>query len=265
MSWIGSIISRRFYGKKAWQSFFEKLFFISLKGMNIGNGGNEYSGEYQIPTLLNDKHPPGQGLVVFDVGANAGFYTKMLHSQLSKLGRNAKYYLFEPNIQLNEAISKHLKGINYELANIALGANEGHGMFYIPKSSVRASLIENTILSDVHPTITVIEVPIRTIDAFAQELGISKIDFLKIDVEGHELEVLQGAETLLRNKAIDIIQFEIGSAHITARHFLFDYFKLLGSGYSIHRMLRDGLSAPIQYEVLHEHFKTTNYLAIRQL
>jgi hypothetical protein len=64
-------------------------------------------------------------------------------------------------------------------------------------------------LADVGPkTIGTVEVPTTTIARFCSDHGIQRISILKIDVEGFELEVLQGAESLLKNKMIDLVLFE---------------------------------------------------------
>ena len=64
------------------------------------------------------------------------------------------------------------------------------------------------------------QIKIITLDAYVLENDISHIDFLKIDIEGHELAVIHGAEAMLKRKAIDYIQFEYGVAGLTPGHFL---------------------------------------------
>jgi hypothetical protein len=52
-------------------------------------------------------------------------------------------------------------------------------------------------------------VPTQTLDEFAQSKGINQIDFLKIDVEDVELEVLKGASYMLNDQKINLILFEV--------------------------------------------------------
>ncbi len=54
------------------------------------------------------------------------------------------------------------------------------------------------------------EIPVETVDGFCKRHGIDQIDLLKIDVEGHELPVLQGAEGMLSQAQIHIIRVEAG-------------------------------------------------------
>src|SRR5258708_1156157 len=75
--------------------------------------------------------------------------------------------------------------------------------------------------------ITSIEFKMDTIDNFCKINNISNIDFLKIDVEGHELSVLKGAQYMLTNKHIKIIQFEFNSHNVYSRVFLRDFYLML--------------------------------------
>ena len=62
---------------------------------------------------------------------------------------------------------------------------------------------------DNSPTIGTIEVNVRTINDICEELNIDRINFMKIDVEGFESDVLSGAKNLLENKKIEYILFEL--------------------------------------------------------
>ena len=75
----------------------------------------------------------------------------------------------------------------------------------------------------------------------APEHGVDKIDLLKIDVEGFELQVLLGAQRMLSEGRIDAIQFEFTQLNVVSRVFVDDFFRLLGTGYTLHRLLPHGL------------------------
>jgi hypothetical protein len=57
----------------------------------------------------------------------------------------------------------------------------------------------------------VITVKVLTLDSFCEQRSIEKIDLLKVDVEGFEIEVFKGAKRMLENKNIQIIAFEIST------------------------------------------------------
>ena len=85
------------------------------------------------------------------------------------------------------------------------------------------------------------KIEIKKIDDFCKEHDINNIDLLKMDVEGHELEVLKGAEKMLSNNSISAIQFEFGGANIDSRTYFQDFYNLLKDKYTIYRILQNGL------------------------
>ena len=108
-------------------------------------------------------------------------------------------------------------------------------------------------------------VELTTLDNFCEQQGIQKLDLLKLDVEGHELSVLEGAERMLAAGRIEVIQFEFSVANLASRTYLRDFFDCLGPSFHLHRVLRDGLGPADPYHPRHEVFTgATNYLAIRR-
>jgi hypothetical protein len=108
------------------------------------------------------------------------------------------------------------------------------------------------------------EISVAAIDAFCVSQSIDRIDFLKLDVEGHELSVLHGARDMLNKGSISMIQFEFGPANIYSRTFFYDFWALLSGAFEIFRIVPAGIS-PINYYGEHlEIFLTTNYLAVRK-
>ena len=94
---------------------------------------------------------------------------------------------------------------NITLHNIALGRTHSKMQLHVKQFHGHHSLgdVDNS------PTIDKIEVDVNTIDEVAKNIGIKAINFLKIDVEGFESDVLHGAENLLKNKKIEYILFEL--------------------------------------------------------
>ena len=137
--------------------------------------------------------PPGCRTAV-DAGANIGLYTL----RLAKLCRTV--YAFE----INPGVTVHLQRArlpNVNLMHVGLSSAEGPAVLYIPLLRGRmplegwASLTRgNCPDTDVHAEIIG---QVRTLDSY----GIVDLDFMKIDVEGHEIELLKGArETLTRSR-----------------------------------------------------------------
>jgi hypothetical protein len=96
-------------------------------------------------------------------------------------------------------------------------------------------------------------------------MGVAEIDLLKLDVEGHEFDILEGVERMLSQQNIRFISFEFGGANIDTRTYFQDYFYLFKKyDYNIYRILPNSDPFPItQYDEVDETFRTTNYLATR--
>jgi hypothetical protein len=91
------------------------------------------------------------------------------------------------------------------------------------------------------------------------------VDFMKIDVEGHELAVLNGAIKSLKGRLIKALSFEFGSGNLNSRTFFHDFWDMLTPlGFHIFRILPSSRLMPInKYSEDCEYFRgATNYIAI---
>lgn len=145
--------------------------------------------------------------VFFDVGANIGQSALEMHRGFPKV----KIYSFEPQPHIYSTLqdsTKHLHQIyTYQMA---LGAT-----IQIKAISIDPHFKFNSRFSmknkNEWTTEEGVESPIqiKTIDFFTTEMNISQIDYLKIDTEGYELEVLEGAKGLLAGGKIKFIEAEV--------------------------------------------------------
>ncbi len=105
------------------------------------------------------------------------------------------------------------------------------------------------------------------LDSIIVSEKIKTIDILKLDIEGHEMAALLGAENSLREGIIKAISFEFGATHVGAKIFFRDFWDFFsGLGYKISRVGLNGrpLSVSDYYEDL-EYFRGgTTYLAIKK-
>ena len=126
-----------------------------------------------------------------DAGANTGLYTYFL----SNLAKNV--YAFEPHKNLANFLAKATKK-NVIVINKALSSTKTVLPFYIPVSGTSKQLNIASFNQDIKKRYQCIteEIPTITLD----ELGYSNIGFIKIDVEGHELSVLEGAVNTIKNQ-----------------------------------------------------------------
>lgn len=70
-------------------------------------------------------------------------------------------------------------------------------------------------------------VQVTTLDALAEKHSLRHVAFLRLDLEGHELEALKGAEEMLERKPINAIAFEFGGCNIDSRTYIKDFWRLL--------------------------------------
>jgi FkbM family methyltransferase len=140
------------------------------------------------------------GDTVFDVGANLGVYS-LLFSRL--VGRRGRVHAFEPGPPTFAALNNHLEREgpcrNLKANPLAVGAAAGTATLYLPGDDHgQASLSRQTAGSwTAAPEVAEFAVPMTTLDAYAAERNVARVDLIKIDVEGGELGVLQGAARLL--------------------------------------------------------------------
>ena len=173
---------------------------------------NMYFGSYEqgeTSRLLRHLRP---GMTFVDVGANVGYYTALASSMVGA-GRVIAY---EPNPcayqRLTEwAGANHATNITPVCA--ALGSEEGTITSYFEDAYTgTTSLVPALAGRTGNETV----VHVRTLDSEAERLGIRHIDVMKIDVEGYEPLVFQGASQLLEEGRIGAILCEFASTWLSA-------------------------------------------------
>ena len=240
------------YGKKFLQKFYWKIYHFALKGLNFNIVG---SGEKNVLSFIQKKIKDSP--VLFDVGANVGNYTK----DLIEYFPNGEIHSFEPIPQTFEKLNS-IKLKKGKLNPLGLGnKTEKIKMFYYPDAPTFSSQSEvtNQIFKNKE-----IEVDFIRLDEYCQKHQIHQIDFIKIDVEGFEMNVFEGAKKYLSQNKIHIIQFEFGSQQVYSKNFFLDFYNLLNPNYQLFRILKDGLEEIKSYESKHEIFRYTNYLGINK-
>ncbi len=253
-------------GKAKFQGFYTVIHDIALRGMNYRSGDFRTSGEIIIlrSVLKIFKENNNDVITIFDDGANVGSYS----IELSKIFSDLDYNIlaFEPSKTTFKTLKSNTEHIrNIGLYNFGFSASKKRTtLFSDQDNSGLASLYERD-LNDIGIDMTAIseDVQLEVIDEFTTGNNIEKINFLKIDVEGHELDVLRGALNMISKGGIDIIQIEFGEPNIDSRHFLKDFYTVL-SAYNFYRILKDGLTPLGNYSTTNEIFLTVNFIAIHK-
>ena len=243
------------------QNYYENLYNQGLIGMNYGNGGLiEVSGEKEVIAYISNKLKYKETLVLFDVGANIGDYSRALRAGFPE--SKSKIYAFEPSQKTFQKLTENVSGAEIHVFNIGIGSHSGELKLYSNSEGSGLASVYNRKLDHFNITLQYEEIiKISTLDDFCEKNKIERIDFLKLDIEGHELEALNGAKKLLDSKAIQFIQFEFGGCNIDSRTYFQDFFYLLNKNYTIYRVLQHGLYEIKNYRETLEIFTTINYLA----
>jgi len=237
------------------QRFFKMLYLFSLNAMNYGGGAAENSGEENALDFI--KIPAGEKPIIFDVGANQGQYAHLLRNKF----KETQIFSFEPakiSFNILKEKTKDLGNIIYE--NIGFDQEDREITLYSPNEGSGLASVYQRDMSHIGIAMDKTEkVTMRTIDSYCAEKAIKKINFLKLDVEGNELNALLGAKKMIDSDAIDYIQFEFGACNVDSKVFFRDIFSLLKDKYRIYRILKKGLFEIKIYRETLELFVTTNY------
>ncbi len=149
--------------------------------------------------------------VVFDVGGNIGQSIE----KYRLLFPDCRIYSFEPHPESFSTLETRYgtaNGVHCE--RLALGARSGNALFHATRRAEVSSVLAPEDFVRERSTernydFSIIEVPMDTLDRVSARLGAKNINILKLDVQGAEMEVLLGAESLLREGRIDTIYTEV--------------------------------------------------------
>jgi FkbM family methyltransferase len=222
-----------------------------------GYGSESVSQEVEMAIHLL-KSVSKKNLVVFDVGANVGNYT----AELLKYPNVDFVYAFEPSEKTWASLNQRFKGSSrVSPVKQALGSvNESQVLYSDSELSGLASLSRRR-LEHFNIDFSKSElVKVGTLSAYVGTLG--KIpDFVKIDVEGHELNVLLGSLDILHK--VKLIQFEFGGCNIDTKTYFQDFwYFFVENKFELYRITSDRILKITEYSEEDEYFKTTNYFAL---
>lgn len=247
------------FARKVFYKFNARLLLLNLNSIGILNYENsKFSGEnYLLKKYFSKIKKP----IVFDVGANIGNYSLAIYN----INSEANIYAFEPNPHTFEKLVTNTSEKHISCINIGLGSDINTLELFDykgVKGSSHASLYSEVFNELRKEEKTSIIVNISTLDCFCQQNNITKINFLKIDTEGNELNVLKGATQFLNSSHIDIIQFEFNDSNVISRAFLRDFLHLLPN-YKFYRLLPNGFIPLQPYSPLFcELFAFQNIIAV---
>ena len=199
-------------------------------------------------------------VVALDVGANIGDWSRALKQELP----TCEIYAFEPGETAYALLREALGDVTGVFLNkSAVGAMSGDAILYSDQPGSSLASLTKRRLNHLNIDFTNSEtIPVTTLDDWQSNNLHVHPNILKIDVEGHELDVLKGATELL--KSIRVIQFEFGGTNIDSRTYFQDYWYFFQPlGFTIFRLTPRGLTPVRNYTEASETFFFTTYYAVR--
>lgn len=208
----------------------------------------------------------GTPAVIVDAGANIGEWSRSLSRILTDAGVAHRIHAVEPFPETYATLVQNLRSWNLEGIvkpfHGALSSARGEHTFY----SLGANIGQNSLhpIPGMEARTAQSSVSCYPLDDLLESLGERELNYLKIDTEGHDLDVLHGASKLLAAGRVPLLQFEYNHRWVVSRHFLRDAFEfLMPFGYRLGRITRLGIEF---YDAWHpelETFREGNFLAAR--
>ena len=205
--------------------------------------------------------------IIFDAGANIGEWS----THALELNNEAIVYAFEPVQSMFAILIENIctKRPNTHAYQIGLSYFDGKKDFYDYTKNNEISGASTCYRRDtaiekmLGKAPTKITINVRSLDSFCHDQGIFHIDFLKIDTEGSEFDILKGASELLQRHAIKIIQFEYGGTYPSANIKLHDVYTFLRNfGYQVFHILPNKLIHISDWTNTLENYRYSKFLAI---
>ena len=227
-------------------------------GKGSGAGATEFEAKIVAQFIKSQNLST---VVALDVGANRGNWTAALLNQIP----GTRIIAFEPSASTYSQLYNRFKDNSaVNCINQALGDHDGTSTLFSDRNSRNLASLTKRRVDHFDLEFSIEEkVAISKLDTWIQRQPPQlKPNVLKMDVEGHELDVLKGAQEALRD--IEIIQFEFGGSNIDSKTYFQDFWYFFSKqNFQIFRITPSGPLGIHQYSESDETFRTTNYIAVR--
>ena len=265
----GSKLRRLFYqrlvpevlSRPLFQGLNGRLFRIAISGMGVSNHNIERRDELRLLRKLRKTLPADA--MIFDVGANCGQYATIAREAFPR----AQIISFEPNPAAFAKLQEAAERLGITAVPVGCGSSPGRLEMFDRSTDAGtpfATLVPG-VLEQAGMAPERFEVELTTIDRYCEDCGVDRIDLLKIDVEGYETSVLEGASDMLARRAVRLVQLEFNAMNLLS-HTTMDDIAALFDGYALHRLLYDGSLLPLDRAptIRRNLFGFQNIVAVRR-
>ena len=254
---VNDFINNYFSPKDTIFNILEKQERYAAYNLGKGYGANTIKNEVKSCLSLFNFRP----YIFIDIGANKGDYTKEILKQFPDI----EIYMFEPSkYHKNNLYELYGKNPKIHINNIGLSNKSYKTILYSDHYGSALSSLTQRQVTNIDFNYKE-EVEIQRFDEFWNTTSNFNniMDYVKIDVEGNELDVLEGMGKYI-NK-IRLIQFEFGGTNIDTRTYFKDFWNYFNKhNFSIYRITPKGLLYIYKYWEMDEVFLTTNYIAFNK-
>jgi FkbM family methyltransferase len=184
-------------------TFYKSRYFKKIDGLNSDN----ITSRNVEPEMLWLKNYLKKDSVFFDIGCNVGSYLRLVET----IVKPENTFAFEPNQRLFERLQRLFPKVN--LFSIALSDENTTAEFKVPIINGQEKNSRGTLRTDFSENneerFITEKVKVQTLDNWILDKNISKIDLIKIDVEGNEMKTLRGAkESICKFKPVLLVEME---------------------------------------------------------
>lgn len=234
---IAASVLRRLVGRNmAWRV--GRALYMSAR-QELGNAIDSNGEVETISRVLaaHRKIAPGRPFLAFDVGANLGDWTQALLNGVNG-DADVRVEVFEPVPATFARLEQRFgSDRRVHLNRSAISGRVGEA-----EMTIVGETAGTNSLNPLHGVEGKrIIVPLTTLDAHLEGIGATEAALVKIDAEGHDIEILRSLPDMIRRRAFGVLQFEYNHRWLVARGSLSEVFELVeGSDYQIGRVTPGG-------------------------